>query len=348
MRKAADLLTHARRASTKESYGTKWTRFHDFCTRTLPREYNRKPACPLPAKRRTVIKYLAHLQLEGRVHVASLQPYISAINQAHEDLGYARPGLDLEKVRRAFGALEAREQRDEDRDVRVPVPADVIYDIAVMAVNTPDRAMLRACAAVVLGFCWFARPDSGVKLQRKHVTFGLRGVTLNFYGKTVPVHTSCPIHRDSTQRFDPEGLVLSVLRRWHKTSAQWQTRDSPYWCLPSDMDAQRSAAVTSWLRIACDAVHAAPPAGEKWTGQSLRSGGASASLSIGVDMFFIMKHGHWKTHAAVQRYLKFLVQPTDAAYLFFGWMLPPLRPDAQGDLPSSYLRREVPVRAGIL
>ena len=26
MRKAADLLTHARRASTKESYATKWTR----------------------------------------------------------------------------------------------------------------------------------------------------------------------------------------------------------------------------------------------------------------------------------------------------------------------------------
>ena len=104
MRKAADLLTHARRASTKESYATKWTRFHDFCRRTLPRVYNHKPERALPAKRRTVIKYLAHLQLEGRVHVNSLQPYISAINQAHEDLGHPRPALDLEKIRRAFGA----------------------------------------------------------------------------------------------------------------------------------------------------------------------------------------------------------------------------------------------------
>ena len=76
MRKEADLLTHARRASTKESYATKWTRFHDFCRRTLPRVYNHKPERALPAKRRTVIKYLAHLQLEGRVHVNSLQPYL--------------------------------------------------------------------------------------------------------------------------------------------------------------------------------------------------------------------------------------------------------------------------------
>ena len=82
-----------------------------------------------------------------------------------------------------------------------------------------------------------------------------------------------------------------------------------------------------------------PAAGEKWTGQSLRSGGASASLSICVDMFFIMKHGHWKTHAAVQRYLKFLVLTSDVTYLFFGWLLPPIRPDAQGTLPPGFLQR---------
>ena len=56
-------------------------------------------------------------------------------------------------------------------------------------------------------------------------------------------------------------------------------------------------------------------------------------------MFFIMKHGHLKTHAAVQRYLQFLVLPSDAAYLFFGWLLPPVRPDAQGTLPLTFLRR---------
>ena len=112
MRKAAQLLTHTRRTSTKESYATKWTRFVDFCKRTLPQVYHRRPACPLPATRKTVIKYLAHLQLEGRVHEASLQPYISAINQAHQDLGYPRPALDLDKIRRAFGALEACEQRE--------------------------------------------------------------------------------------------------------------------------------------------------------------------------------------------------------------------------------------------
>ena len=54
-------------------------------------------------------------------------------------------------------------------------------------------------------------------------------------------------------------------------------------------------------------VHIAPPVGEKWSAHSLRSGGASASLAIGVTLFFIMKYGVWRSLAAVQRYLSHLV-----------------------------------------
>jgi hypothetical protein len=60
----------------------------------------------------------------------------------------------------------------------------------------------------------------------------------------------------------------------------------------------------------------------------LRSGGASASLAIGVNMFYIMHHGVWKSMTAVQRYLSLHVLPSPAAFIFFGWMLlrdhPPL------------------------
>jgi hypothetical protein len=37
--------------------------------------------------------YIAHLSNEGLVSESSLNPYMSAINQSHEDCGYNRPAL---------------------------------------------------------------------------------------------------------------------------------------------------------------------------------------------------------------------------------------------------------------
>ena len=65
-----------------------------------------------------------------------------------------------------------------------------------------------------------------------------------------------------------------------------------------------------------------PPAGEKWTGHSLRSGGASASLAINCQMYHIMQYGVWKTLATVQQYLSLFVLLSTDAYVFFGWMIP--------------------------
>ena len=113
MRKATELLTHARRASTKESYVSKWTRFHDFCQRTLPQVYNHTPERALTAKRKTVIKYLAHLQLEGRVHVNSLQPYIrdqSNTRRPRLRSPRPRPGEDSSRLR-CFGGRRAARRR---------------------------------------------------------------------------------------------------------------------------------------------------------------------------------------------------------------------------------------------
>ena len=63
-----------------------------------------------------------------------------------------------------------------------------------------------------------------------------------------------------------------------------------------------------------------PPAGEKWTGHSLLSGGGSASLAIGCEMFHIIHHVVWKLLAAVQQYLSMIILPSTTAYIFFGWM----------------------------
>ncbi len=88
----------------------------------------------------------------------------------------------------------------------------------------------------------------------------------------------------------------------------------------------RSSIIDSWLKQPLPLVSHSPPAGETWSGHSLRSGGASASLAIGVNMFYIMHHVVWKSMPAVQQYLFLHVFPSAAAYLFFGWMLMRDRP----------------------
>jgi len=58
----------------------------------------------------------------------------------------------------------------------------------------------------------------------------------------------------------------------------------------------------------------------------MRAGGASAILAIGVDLFHIMSFDQWKSLAAVQRYLSFLILPDHAASNFYGWLRPPPAP----------------------
>ena len=321
-----ELLSRGRRPSTKKSYGAKWQRFVHFCSETLPAEYGIRPRHYLPAHPRTVLFYIAHLSQEGLVAETSLNPYMAAINQAHEDTGLQRPALGhfFRLARAGWRDLEGAERdADGDRVCRTPVPAEVMLDILHLGLRTSDLETLRRCACLILCYCWYNRADSGVLLLRRHVTIDSRGVTINSQGKTVARNAACPIHRPRAARFDLHSQVLQLLERWHQVSEPWQRPDSVYWALPTDTASWRSSIIDRWLRDTLQLVGHTPPAGELWSGHSLRSGGASASLAIGVDMFRIMKHGVWKTLAAIERYLSLHVLPSAAAYLFFGWMLPP-------------------------
>jgi hypothetical protein len=237
-RRAAHLLAHGRRTSTKKSYCGKWQRFVDFCTVTLPHLYGQPPRSPLPAASRTVLLYIAHLSNEGLVSESSLNPYMAAINQAHEDRGYDRPALGhyFRLARAGWRELEGVEcEAEGSRSTRMPVPAEVMFDIRWLGLTTNDAHTLRRCACLVLCYSWYNRADSGVLLLRRHVTFDARGITVNVQGKTLPRNVACPIHRPPLfARYDPLGLVLRLLHRWHDTSAAWQRPGDVYWSLPSD------------------------------------------------------------------------------------------------------------------
>jgi hypothetical protein len=58
-------------------------------------------------------------------------------------------------------------------------------------------------------------------------------------------------------------------------------------------------------------------------------------MAVGDSLMQIMHYGLWKSLAAVQRYLEHFdaISPDTSAWLFFGWMIPPLPPTRTHDVP---------------
>ena len=59
-----------------------------------------------------------------------------------------------------------------------------MFDILRLVLTTHDNHTLRRCACLVLCYSWYNCADSGVLLLRRHVTFDVRGITVNVQGKT--------------------------------------------------------------------------------------------------------------------------------------------------------------------
>ena len=331
----SSLLSHGRRLSTKISYDGKQRRFLTFCSETLPDEYGLRPRSHMPATEKTVLMYLAHLSREGKVAEQSLQPYLSAVNQMHEDAGFPKPacGHFIRLLRKGYVELEA-DDRGQPLANRVPAPAELMLDILRLGLATPDLHVLRMCTCLVLSFCWFNRADSGVRLQRRHISVTQLGIAINIQGKTIARNVSHTLLRKTDWRSDPDGLVNALFHCWYTASADFQTDDSLFWSLRSEKTLE-APIVTKWLAKCATLTGWTAPSGEKWTGHSLRSGGASACQAIDVPLFYIMSFGVWKSMEAVQRYLSAFILPSDTAWLFFGWLRPSFSPNLVRSSPST-------------
>ena len=71
--------------------------------------------------------------------------------------------------------------------------------------------------------------------------------------------------------------------------------------------------------------------GVQFTGHSLRRGGASAAHAINVSLPRIMAWGLWTDMRTAISYIDISVMPTDAAWFFFGNLIP-----EQGDISPSF------------
>ena len=327
-RTAARLLAHGRTSGTQRSYADKWAKFVHFCT-TVQREAGFRSLCPLPAKPATVVCYIAWLSEQG-IKEKSLNPYKSAINQTHSDMGLRKPaeGDQLRLLRKGYAELEGH---GVDPVARVPVPAAAIDEVLDLGLRTDEMPVLRACAAVVLAFAFFHRGDTGHKLLARHISVHAHGISISPRAKTLPLNVAYPLTRFESARFDPESRVWRLLKKWQDYAKTYQKPDSSFWALPRETAKRFPATIIdTWLKSCLLAVGRKPQPGEKYSGHSLRKGGASAANAVGVQLPAIMAFGVWKSLAAAQLYISPLVTADLAAFRFFGWMLPRTFAELQG------------------
>ena len=83
----------------------------------------------------------------------SLQPYLSAINSWHADLGFAKPavGHSITRLHRGYGELQPDFEEGGTVVGRRPIPADIMLSILQLArAPTTSLSLRRAAIANVI------------------------------------------------------------------------------------------------------------------------------------------------------------------------------------------------------
>ena len=285
----------------------------------------------------TILFYFAFLSDEDEVHSQSLNPYVSAINQVHEDLGFPKPAIGglMRRIRAGFASIEA-ERRGPSTQTE-PLPAFVaaaILDLGFSA--TTDIYLIRDCTLIVLSYCFFSRGDSGVRATRPAIRIDADGLHLAEAAKNVsrllPRLLRYPWPANSAGRAPHDLLRLFFTR----SAAAWADRGySPpaqLFRLPNDTlvpvvehGVRESVLPARLMDAALTNVlprlpHRPSPFG-RWTKKSIRQGAASSALAIGVSLPRIMRWGIWLSLEAIQVYLDPLMPADPHAHLFFGHLL---------------------------
>lgn len=317
-----ETMAHALAPSTASNYGGHWGRFVRWC------EASPDQPDPLPATTGTVLRWLAaDVTAHSKVRAASLQPYLSALNGMHRDLGFQEPAVGhlIQRYRAGLGHTQAAGGREARRTYLPPTVVSRVLDWALLLdLKQATRAELsafRAAVSTVFTFVFFARGGTGSRLLDGHVRRSVAGITVTFAHE-----------KGKAKNWDSRVIVIppaavpgleQLLIKWECFRGAVKTGQS-YYLLPGDkVKAFPATQVDTWLREILDHLGVAPPPGELWSGHSLRKGAASGANSILVSLVSICFVGGWAVASkAVHDYVDPTCPASDAARRFFGWLLP--------------------------
>ena len=178
------------------------------------------------------------------------------------------------------------------------------------------------CVCLTAQFVFFSRTDSGVLLAAINVQVSASTLSINQSAKNVARNQAAPSSRvsivssrRSTQLLQqvPSALENSASR--HGLLLSVSLEDDPESWFKS------SGIITEWLLLLLVEFDIPTTPGVKWTGDSLRRGGASSEHVVGVSITVIMAWGLWKSLTSALLYIDVSVCPSSEALFFFGHLL---------------------------
>jgi integrase len=304
----AALIREAVPENTAIAYRSRWRSFEAWCA-TAGR-------VAIPATAQTVAAYLAYLATVRGLKATSADAHLTAIRAVHRGAGAAAPdGLTARKV------VVAAQRREAARDGRygprkaVPVMAADLRSI-VAGGDAGTAAGLRDRAIVLLGFALLARrselaalnlsdvelvPGDGLEVtirssKTDHAAHGVvRRIHYASDSRVCPVRAVLAWREFLAGRGITAGPLFMRVDRWghlgQDAGGRYASRDGRL----------RPQAIGAIVTALCESAGlgsraaADLPAGEhrRYSGHSLRRGGATSMLKAGAQPLNVSRHGRW-------------------------------------------------------
>eukprot|EP00854_Cymbomonas_tetramitiformis_P033441 gene33441-biopygen35590 len=229
----------------------------------------------LPATEATVRLYIVHVMSKGTIKAASLQPYLSAVNNYHEDMGFdgLAKGRSVSRAVKGMASLQvaAADTQDEEETVRTWLPARHVarvhaHGLAMRPTGRAEMELQRACTYVVFAFVTFGRPGTGVSMQKSRIAVADDVISVVLHKEKGRGHVR--LKRGLTiPAAGVEGLV-QLLEHWQGARDGWRQRTSSpcgeaegtnYGRLPWEQERLTSAQANGWVQLALGTLKCLPP-----------------------------------------------------------------------------------------
>ncbi|KAK3252441.1 hypothetical protein CYMTET_38263 [Cymbomonas tetramitiformis] len=261
----------------------------------------------LPATGATVRLYIAQMLDKGTVRASNMQPYLSAINNYHEDMGFPGPG------------------NYQSGEGHVPPP-----------VGRAAKELLRACTYVVFVFVTFGQPDTGVSMRREHISITGDDISVVLHKEKGKGHVR--LRRRLTIPAAGVAGLVQLLQHWQQVrDVCWGQRpvtgsevQGSYWRLPWEQGKLQSAQANGWVQLALGKLGCVPPEGGHFSGHSTRKGACTCARVVGAALEKCCFLGGWsQLSSAIHSYIDPAAVPDEHMEKYFGWTTPRWRQQQQ-------------------
>ncbi len=307
------LIREAVPENTALAYRSRWRSFEAWCAAS--------GRVALPATAQTVAAYLTYLVIDRGLKATSVDAHLTAVRAVHRGAGAVPPdGLAARKVVVAAAKREAaRDGRYGPRRALPVMAADLPAIVATC--DTGTSAGLRDRAVLLLGFALLARRSELAALNLSDVTL-VPGEGLEVTIRSSKTDQSARgivrrVHFAANDAVCPVRAVLAwtaFLAAQGVTSGPLFTRVDRWGNLASAAGGRyarsagtprgdggdgrdgrlRPQAIGTIVAAVCAAAGLAGSAGDRrFTGHSLRRGGATSMLGAGAQPLNVSRHGRW-------------------------------------------------------